>query len=174
MRVLSVLLLSMILTACAPETGLPLPGSGLSAAQRLELRFDGAEVDVSDLQTQTIGQFIQFTDVDQAVSRAATRTMSWQAGEREAIVKLVVTRIEISSPNRPTLPGALSLMEGSVTLTDAATGAALGQTVLVRVNGEGWRIDGLTGAALERERRLELTRLAFQFTAVARRALLGG
>ncbi|WP_316015954.1 hypothetical protein [Roseobacter sp. HKCCA0434] len=165
----------VLLTACTAQTSsLPLPDSGLTREERLAIRFDGADVTAAGLATQTIGRTIREADVQRAVTTAAARSLSWNAGTRDAVVRLTVTRVEIARPDAVPLPGALSLMEGEVALFDAATGMQIGATVPLSVNGEGWRIDGLQGEALARERRLELTRLAFQFTAVARRALLGG
>ena len=136
--------------------------------------FTGATVDARTLRADIETPDFNSITVRTEVERAAQRELVWDiGGTRPSRVELVVTDLTFDGGEAGLFGRGVAVMRGTVSLVDAATGAQIVAPTEIFSTGIGWVADGTQPDITQADSGTELTELAEQFVARARRVLLG-
>ncbi|SOH94633.1 hypothetical protein SAMN06273572_10553 [Monaibacterium marinum] len=136
--------------------------------------FSGATVDTRALREQFDTPDFNSATVRTEVLDAAERELIWDiGGTRATRVELIVTDVRFDGNEAGLFGQGVAVMRGTVSLVDATTGAVIVAPTEIFSPGIGWVADGNQPDITQADRGTELTELAEQFVARARRVLLG-
>lgn len=166
--------------AVLPLIGCSQPGvteyvaPALDAATVREITFSGAVVNARALRLDPNVPDENSVPVRSELERLAQRDLQWDiGGTRATRVELTVLNLAFER-NVAGLPGQnVAVLRGTVSLVDQATGAVIVAPTEIFSTGVGWVADGDQPDVTQADRGTELTELAEQFVARARRVLLG-
>ena len=167
-------LTSFSLLGCSQPGVTEYVAPALDAQTVRAVTFTGAVVDASGLDRAFNVSDTRSVPVRASVETAALAELVWDiGGARPAQVLLTVNSLEFERDVAGLFGQDVAVMRGTVSLVDAATGAVIVAPTDIFSTGIGWVADGDLPDVTQADRGTELTELAEQFVARARRVLLG-
>lgn len=146
----------------------------LNASTIRAVTFVGATVDARVLREQFDTPDLNSITVRTVVESAAQRELVWDIGGNiPSRVELVITDLSFNGNEAGLIGQRVAVMRGTVSLVDASTGAVIVAPTEIFSTGVGWVADGDQPDITQADRGTEMTELAEQFVARARRVLLG-
>ncbi|QHQ33794.1 hypothetical protein [Algicella marina] len=170
LRTVSVLVAcAFVLGACAGAA----PTKAVLPAETIaQISIVDTTVDVSTIGPQTAGRTVSAADVKAALEREAG-VLRFEGGAAATRAQVEITSVNVLTAGQALLVGGESVMRGTVTLVDVATGRTLVTPQEISSGGGGYVLGGIIGAASLEDPKIEVAQMAKEFMRRARLALVG-